>query len=70
MARLKQVSIHQSVSAEKAEHLINERIQQTDEDVYVEAELLIENSVAMPTGYSKVLYTVMISEYIVDNNDD
>lgn len=70
MAKLKRVEIYPSVSARQAELYINEAIDHSPDDICIEYELLIENSIAVANGgYSETMYTLLINAYEEEENE-
>lgn len=68
--KLVRVKIYPNLSAGEAQNKINERIQKnTDPDVYISYELLIECSV-MVGNHAKTIYTLLINEEQKEEGDD
>ena len=67
--RLVRVKIYPNMTASEAQNKINERLQNnTNPDVYISYELLIENSVAFGTR-AKTVYTLLVNEEIKEEGD-
>ena len=67
--RLVRVKIYPNMTASEAQNKINERLQNnTNPDVYISYELLIENSVAVGTR-SRTVYTLLVNEEIKEEGD-
>ena len=67
--KLIRVKIYPNMSAGEAQSKINERIKEnTDPDVYISYELLIESSV-MIGNHAKTVYTLLINEELKEEGD-
>lgn len=67
--RLVRVKIYPNMTASEAQNKINERLQNnTNPDVYISYELLIENSVAVGNR-AKTVYTLLVNEEIKEEGD-